>query len=44
MAPGMYANLRVAGRELYYEQRGALALVNLESVELHAPPAAPLAS
>jgi hypothetical protein len=44
MAPGMYANLRVAGRELYYDQRGALALINLECVELPAPPAAPRAS
>jgi hypothetical protein len=35
---GVYAYLRVVGREFYYDQQGDLALVELECVELASMP------
>jgi hypothetical protein len=35
---GAYLHLRVVGREFYYDQQGALALVSLECVELPSQP------
>jgi hypothetical protein len=37
--PGVYVQLRVTRRELYYEQGGSLALVSLECAELATRPA-----
>jgi hypothetical protein len=42
--PGVYAEFKVAGRQLFYDQHGDLALVNLERVELPASSPAPAAS
>jgi len=41
-APGTYAQFRVAGRELFFDQHGALAVVNLRCAELPAPSVPPL--
>jgi hypothetical protein len=41
--PGVYAQFRIAGREFFFDQQGALALINLECVELSPPAVAPLA-
>ncbi len=38
---GVYAEFRVVGRESYFDQQGALALVNLTCAEAVEPPSIP---
>lgn len=39
--PGVYAQFRVAGRDLFFDQQGDLALVNLECADIPASSTSP---